>query len=151
MAGGKGHAYFGALSGAVASVWAQPAGTSGALVAAELMGGMVGGKFGARLPDIFEPATSSHHRKFFHAVVPAGITIQKGVMGVLELRNRLRQRAQALVRALADETDPSKRAESWLWAMWFSFLAGIVVGAPAGYLSHLALDALTPRGLPLIC
>ena len=29
------------------------------------------------------------------------------------------------------------------------FASGLVVGIHAGYLSHLALDALTPSGLPL--
>jgi hypothetical protein len=29
--------------------------------------------------------------------------------------------------------------------------AGVLTGAAAGYVSHLLLDAVTPRGIPLIC
>lgn len=34
---------------------------------------------------------------------------------------------------------------AWLWAI----LAGVAPGIVAGYLSHLALDACTPRSIPV--
>lgn len=74
------------------------------------------------LPDILEPAVNPHHRQFFHSLAFAGLLIVSGI-------------------ALYDwqpETD-----EGRFWRK-----AGLIgLGA---YLCHLALDATTPRSLPLL-
>jgi membrane-bound metal-dependent hydrolase YbcI (DUF457 family) len=74
------------------------------------------------LPDILEPAVTPHHRQFFHSLAFAGLLIAAG-------------------KALYDwqpETD-----EGRFWRK-----AGLIgLGA---YLCHLALDATTPRSLPLL-
>jgi membrane-bound metal-dependent hydrolase YbcI (DUF457 family) len=74
------------------------------------------------LPDILEPALNPHHRQFFHSLAFAGLLIACG-------------------KALYDwqpETDEGR----------FSRKAGLIgLGA---YLCHLALDATTPRSLPLL-
>jgi F0F1-type ATP synthase assembly protein I len=36
----------------------------------------------------------------------------------------------------------------WAWAV--EFLGGAAVGVAAGYLSHLAVDMLTPAGIPVL-
>lgn len=77
---------------------------------------------GAKLPDILEPAIHSHHRKFFHSVV-------------------------VLVGAAC--------AAKWLWD-WRPqtteqrCLRASLCGFLIGYGSHLAMDAFTPRSLPLV-
>ncbi len=74
------------------------------------------------LPDILEPAVNPHHRQFFHSLAFGGLLIAGG-------------------KALYDwqpETD-----EGRFWRK-----AGLIgLGA---YLCHLALDATTPRSLPLL-
>jgi membrane-bound metal-dependent hydrolase YbcI (DUF457 family) len=44
----------------------------GELVCKAVLGAAIGGIAGA-LPDLLEPATSPHHRKFFHSITTAGI------------------------------------------------------------------------------
>jgi len=48
--------------------------------------------------------------------------------------------------ALDAQSRNQHQAAFWFWTLLPSFLRGMSVG----YLSHLALDATTPRGLPLI-
>lgn len=75
-----------------------------------------------KLPDILEPAVNPHHRQFFHSLAFAGLLIAGG-------------------KKLYDwqpETD-----EGRFWRK-----AGLI--GPGAYLCHLALDATTPRSLPLL-
>ena len=74
------------------------------------------------LPDILEPATSPNHRQFFHSVVWASLI----VAGMSKLR----------------EWQPTEPGEI--------LLKELVMCAAAGYLIHLALDALTKKSLPLL-
>ena len=77
----------------------------------------------ARLPDLIEPATNNpHHRQFFHSVVVAG-AVMVGVRKLFEW---------------APEDDLEK------------LLRGVLLVGGAAYLSHLALDAVTSRSLPLV-
>jgi hypothetical protein len=43
-----------------------------------------------------------------------------------------------------------EQAAHQLLEMLFRLLAGFIAGLLAGYASHLALDALTPKGLPVL-
>lgn len=76
----------------------------------------------SKLPDILEPAIHSHHRKFCHSFL-----VLFGTIG----------------------------AAVWLWH-WRPATAeerrlrAVVLGALVGYSSHLAMDATTPRCLPLV-
>jgi membrane-bound metal-dependent hydrolase YbcI (DUF457 family) len=76
----------------------------------------------SKLPDVLEPAIHSHHRKFFHSFV-------------------------VLFGAAA--------AAVWLWH-WRPETAearrwrAVMLGALIGYSSHLGMDAMTPRCLPLV-
>lgn len=75
------------------------------------------------LPDLIEPAISPHHRQFFHSVVfAAGMALALGV-GVYQWK---------------PETEVGQVTRHLL----------LVAGA--AYLIHLAMDATTPRSLPLI-
>lgn len=83
---------------------------------------VVGDVFG-RLPDLLEPSLKNpHHRQFFHSLVILGL-VGYGTKKVYNWQ-------------------PEDTIESIL-----RFLA---LCAGAAYMSHLLLDAVTPRSLPLI-
>lgn len=84
--------------------------------------GCVGGYCLGTLPDLIEPATSPHHRQFFHSVVFA-LLIGYGVYKAYKWE---------------PETPES------------NFVRGICLLAGGTYLVHLALDATTKRSLPTI-
>jgi membrane-bound metal-dependent hydrolase YbcI (DUF457 family) len=82
----------------------------------------VGGFCLGTLPDIVEPATSPHHRQFFHSIAFATLL----GFGMYKLY----------------KWDPkTPKAEIFR-------LAGLIAGG--AYLFHLALDATTKRSLPMI-
>jgi len=102
------------------------------------------------LPDVIEPAIHPDHCSVAHGAAPA-VT-----MGVLAARHI--NSWQASLRAHADRqaalATPSQSTLARLWhaflELLFKLLTGAVAGALGGYGSHLALDAFTPRSLPLI-
>jgi hypothetical protein len=47
-------------------------------------------------------------------------------------------------------TDPVTRFLSALFELFWRLAAGFFNGLRAGYVSHLALDAMTPRSIPLL-
>jgi len=82
----------------------------------------VAGFFGGILPDIIEPAIHPHHRQFFHSFAILGGT------GIL-------------LKALY-EWQPETAAQKNVRRLLIAFCAG--------YGTHLLLDAMTPRSLPLV-
>ncbi|WP_194855558.1 metal-dependent hydrolase [Alloalcanivorax venustensis] len=75
-----------------------------------------------RLPDILEPANNPLHRRFFHSMAMGGFVAYGGY-----------------------------KAYQWRPDSWpeRAMRAALVAGSIA-YISHLALDAFTPRSLPLM-
>lgn len=77
---------------------------------------------GSKLPDVLEPAIHSHHRQFFHSLLVLG---------------------------------GAAYAAYWLWK-WRPetteqrCLRAALCGLLVGYCSHLGMDLLTPRGLPVV-
>jgi membrane-bound metal-dependent hydrolase YbcI (DUF457 family) len=116
----------------------------------ELLGGLIAGNLGARLPDVFDPPTHPGHRSLAHGILPVVVV---GRAAVRELdRAQLWLRAEADRRAAlrASATTPFER-------FWHAFLeilcrlgAGALAGLIGGYGAHVALDAFTPAGLPLL-
>lgn len=87
----------------------------------ELIAGAFAGAAAGRVPDILEPAVNPGHRAFFHSWSTAFLV------------------GYGMIRAYHWEpTDDLERILRW----------GALVGG-AAYLTHLALDAGTPHGLPL--
>ncbi|MDE3152801.1 MAG: metal-dependent hydrolase [Gemmatimonadota bacterium] len=113
----------------------------------EALGGLAGGAIGGIAPDVLEPAISPNHRKLAHSVATAGaISLAK----VAEWQDMCRRRgATATQTALSCAAGTRERADAEFAAFGWSFLAGFIAGFFAGYASHLALDAVTARGLPL--
>jgi len=83
--------------------------------------GAIGAMLG-KLPDWIEPATNPNHRQFFHSV----IVLSGLAMGVKKLY----------------EWEPEDDGEKLL-------RSALLIGG-AAYLSHLALDSLTSKSLPLV-
>ncbi len=81
------------------------------------------GAFLGRLPDIIEPALGNpNHRQFFHSVTALGLL--------------------AAIMHKAYYWEPQDEFEK--------IVRGVLVIGGAAYLSHLALDALTSKSLPLV-
>ena len=109
----------------------------------------MGAYFGAVLPDVLDPPHSPGHRSVAHAVVP--------VVGVLVQANwtaRCRQlqadadqyRCQGSAIGLSDlDRERCLRNEALC-----RFAAAALAAFIGSYLSHLALDGQTPKGLPLL-
>lgn len=76
----------------------------------------------SKLPDLIEPATNPHHRQFFHSV------------------SLLMMLGYGLKKAY--DWKPEDKGEQ--------LLRFLTLCAGAGYISHLVLDGLTPRSLPLL-
>ncbi len=75
-----------------------------------------------KLPDILEPALNPHHRQFFHSIAVL-VALGYSVKKVYEWQ-------------------PEDEVET--------FFKTVLLCAGAGYISHLLLDATTPRSLPLL-
>jgi len=89
---------------------------------AEIIAGAFAGGVAGRIPDILEPAMHPNHRAFFHSV------------GVLALVSYGTYRAW--------NWEPANDVERV--ARWLAVVGGVA------YMSHLVLDASTPKRLPLV-
>ena len=134
--------------------------------AAETVGGVLGGDVGAVLADVIEPGLSSWHRGPAHSCA-AGV----GILSLGDTLNKIeefcRQKAEQnaaerrTLQAVPDKSDPnalipvvpnSSLVQLFLLVVEFFWraLAGFANGVAAGYISHLVLDAGTPRSIPLL-
>ncbi len=114
----------------------------------ELAGGAAAGIVGAQLPDIFDPPTHPGHRSLGHGLVPAGAALTAVGARLDRAQRQLRQTAERH-RAARESATALERLWHWLMEILSRFAAGAVAGLAAGYASHLALDAFTPRSLPI--
>ncbi len=151
MADRKTHLRVGALAGVGVGLYAARNLNDWPAVA-RILGAILGSIAGAALPDVFEPALHSWHRRSFHSwgalAGTAGVTLGPPVA----LRRWIAEREAAAEQArLQREALPKghpDRAGLWLAEMFEHFLVAAALGLPAGYASHLILDAGSPRGLP---
>jgi LexA-binding, inner membrane-associated putative hydrolase len=95
----------------------------------KLLGGALGGYLGGMLPDRLEPPTNPRHR--------AGLHSKEMACSLIATTTGLWQFAQDLELQAIEEDSALKMLAS-----------GALVGVISGYLTHLALDARTPAGLP---
>lgn len=149
MPDGKTHRSIGAGAGAVAAgFYAREQNLIDMII--EAFGGWLAGRFGGALPDLLEPAVTPNHRKVAHAVMPNAAIAEILIKNVPLWQEILRKHAaQAALRRKQAPSD-TERAFNLISELFFLLAAGAVVGLPAGYASHLVLDARTPKGLPLI-
>lgn len=145
------HVAVGAVTGAGAAALVANRNNENAFeLVLQVLGGFAGGWHGGALPDVLEPALTPVHRGAAHslAMFAGGTTaaVKKGHPFLSETRARVR----ALEAARDLEVEPWRR----FWLTIAVALAhvglGYAVGISVGYGSHLALDACTPRSLPLL-
>jgi membrane-bound metal-dependent hydrolase YbcI (DUF457 family) len=121
---GKSHAIGSGLAIALAAYYEATefqAKSPGEASGRALMAGGLGAMCGS-LPDLIEPATSPHHRQFFHSLA-------FGLMAFEGLRRVYRWHPE----------DDLNRA-----------IRGLTLIAGGAYLIHLAMDSTTPMSLPLV-
>jgi len=151
MSSRKFHATVGGLAGGLSALVSLPEGQEPLHNLAEVVGGIFGGVLGSRLPDIIEPAIHSYHRDFFHSVAVGGTLTVGLVQQTVTPGARLREFA-ALAHQRGQQAQSAGESPllHQLMEVVFHLAAGAVAGLPAGYVSHLACDATTPRSIPLL-
>lgn len=121
-------------------------------LALEAFGGYHGGRHGARLHDLLEPATTPLHRNVCHGIGFNTAAFAFGKKMLDSAQADLRARARELVDHANDpETGFIETALCLVGAGLAHIGVGYLNGAAAGAGSHLLLDAGTAQGLPLLC
>lgn len=120
-------------------------------IVVESTGGIVGGWLGGILPDVIDPPTSPDHRNFGHGMATVAGVIALSAESIIGLQEMLRERADAVRANRWRLATDFERTMNDLLEYFLRFLAGALDGLLAGYVTHLALDLGTPRGLPIIC
>ncbi len=148
MPDGKTHRRVGAIAGAVYAGCRAPTEAATNLWL-ESFGGAVGGSIGGGLPDLMDPPVSPWHRSLAHGVAPVGLLGVAWMERLEEWRSRLRAEAARCSALKSDATSFARVL--WLTLFeWFCRIAsGALAGLLAGYVSHLVLDAFTPRSVPV--
>lgn len=150
MPNGRAHAIIGAGIGGAAGLYAAQGEPDYAQILVAL-GAIFGGRAGGRTPDLLEPAIHPHHRDFFHSATAGSVLAWRGSQAYSAARQtlladaaRLRSEREML------PLDDSRRA--WLGlAEAANYLAfGAMLGFVVGYLSHIAADLSTARGVPIM-
>lgn len=149
MAGYKTHKVVGGFVGASTSfMYArnQPP----MLAFAETLGGWFAGQYAGTWADIAEPAISSHHRDFCHALAPTACGATFVFRQVDAAHAFLRSQAQLYFQQAANTNDGIEQFVNIVASLLIHVAAGMVPAIPASYVSHIALDAVTPRSVPLL-
>ncbi|WKW12891.1 hypothetical protein Strain138_002202 [Pseudogemmatithrix spongiicola] len=117
----------------------------------EALGGIAGGAFGGRAPDLLDPPTSPNHRGSAHSVAAAAAVYSVSGSVLISWQEWLRSKADQLrhERELLPQ-DSLLRAVYAFAEFLCRLLSGIIAGLLAGYTTHLGFDALTPRSLSLV-
>jgi hypothetical protein len=164
MANRKTHRRTGRVSGAVYAAH-RAKGQSVPNFLVETAGGAFGGDVGALAADWLEPAISSWHRGTAHSCAAGTVILSLGdVLGGVEAYCRQQADRKAAERKTLQATqDPAQpnlfvaAPNSSLTQLWLTIcelfwraVAGFTNGLTAGYISHLVLDAGTPRSIPLL-
>lgn len=117
----------------------------------EALGGWYGGRHGARIHDVLEPATTPNHRGACHSIAANGAVIALGKDALDALHADLRSWADEQAQhALAPEMPWYEALLRLVGAAGAHMLVGYTNGVAAGAVSHLALDAPTAAGIPLL-
>ncbi|MBA4072790.1 MAG: hypothetical protein C0497_13280 [Gemmatimonas sp.] len=115
---------------------------------AEFLGGQLVAPYSGLAPDLLEPAIHGHHRQFFHSASCGAILYR---VRWDELVQKCRANAEAeRERALTCAPNTLASNDAHLRAFLWHMLAGATRAALPCYLAHLAMDATTPRSIPLV-
>jgi hypothetical protein len=158
MPGREKHKYVGAAAGVGLAAY-KAHGQPKQYFLIEIIGGGLGGMVGGMAPDWLEPAVSSWHRGVCHSVGVGWVMYAQQLLA--SWANVCRENAAKcrIVPQVEDvhtgEWIPIKRTplqQAWAEICEFVWIlmAGFLNGLAGGYVSHLLLDAMTPRGIPLV-
>jgi hypothetical protein len=116
----------------------------------EMLGAAISSTATSKLPDLLEPAIHPNHRSTFHSLCFLLATALVALPWSEKKRQEQLQIAKnCWLRAQTSINEPESR--QWQQqALWHEFVAGLYAGMVVGYISHLAADSLTPKGLPLL-
>ena len=128
----------GTMSGAAAGYFVYPSQNLFDQALASL-GGSVGGSLTVLLPDLIDPPTGPSHRGIGHSLLLNSGLIALG-------KDKLMNWVEGSYLKAKQAEDSGNDLLAALW----HFLGGLLLGLAMGLISHLALDAVTPRSLPLI-
>lgn len=149
MSDGLMHRRVGFVAGG-ATAWCAASGQPTHLRVVEAIGGALAGIVGAVAPDRIDPATSPRHRSLGHGLLPIGAAGFWAIRNLKRWQDWLRAQAQRFQQELDVERDGGRQVLLLLAVVACTLAAGAVAGFIGGYLSHVALDALTPASLPVI-
>lgn len=145
----KTHQFGGAIGGGAFAYYCAR-GQEPQAVLLETMSGALTGSIIGVVPDRIDPPNSPRHRSAGHGVVPVAIGTTAYLKNLDSWQNSLRSIAQ-------EHTISRSQTDSFwsqLWHLLVEILcriaAGALAGIAGGYISHLALDATTPMGLPIL-
>lgn len=117
----------------------------------ETFGGALGGNLGARVPDWLEPALHPNHRSTIHSIGVGTKVLMTAAGTMTAWEQSCRDRAYYFA---ALRNAPETVGIDWLKCLVGEFFwrlaAGLASALSFGYGSHLALDATTPMGIPLL-
>lgn len=120
------------------------------LALAETVGGFVAGQYAGTWADALEPATSSYHRDFCHALAPTAYAATFVFKQVESIQTYFRTQAYECFQLAASTEDGLQQFLNIVAGLLLHGAAGAVPAIAASYISHIALDAASPRGVPLI-
>ena len=150
MANGKLHAAVGGTVGGgfayITAVQQPPP-----QVVLEIIGGCFGGVVGAKAPDWVDPPTSPNHRGIGHGAIPVSVVAKWYLDNLQSWQTECRVMVEDHARYRNQSQTDLERMWHGFLEMMFRLFAGFLAGLPAGYLSHIGLDVLTPKCLPVIC
>jgi hypothetical protein len=141
------------LGGAVAGggvAFVTRKGQNGIETLVEVLAGAGGGILGAKVPDWIEPATHSWHRGTAHSFTVAGGITAGSSQGIVSMEASCQERIATARLRLQYAATPGEQLLHTLEILFWLALVALLKGLAGGYVSHLALDALTPRGIPII-
>ena len=150
MANGEVHKFVGTLAGTGFAYYAARNQPDISRVI-EALGGAVGGFVGGKLPDVFDPPLHPRHRSVAHAIVPLGVAAHQCARYLQTWQETLRRFAQNEAALKTQSQDPLERIWHSMLEFAYRLISGAIAGLIAGYASHVALDAVTPSGLPVFC
>lgn len=139
----KEHLYISSCAGAsTAGICASMKGQSTFNIALSVIGGSLGGALTASLPDWIDLPTSSNHRSIAHGVIPNALILPETGKGLFDLSTYLDN--------IANDFEKKNSLADVVVAIICRLGSGFSVGMLAGYIAHLAADARSPKGLPLL-
>jgi hypothetical protein len=143
------HGALGLAAGVLSAAY-QAHNETGYRFLAEVIGGAAGGRAGSKVADIIDPPLHPRHRSVGHGVAQNATALAAYLEALPRWQAALRQLSERLRQARIELDGTAAKVLCGALEVACCLLAGFLAGFPAGHLSHLALDALTPFGLPVV-